>query len=85
MVAVAVAVEKLHRALLDAHDLDIRAGAHAIFDHLAVLHVLELHAHERAPVAGCDVLELLDPMQRTVVADDDAGTQIRCRRHMFSP
>ena len=68
----AVGVEELHLARLGAHRAELLAGAERPVDHVAVGRPAQLRAHERAALAGLDVLELEDledrPLDLDVVA-----------------
>ena len=59
-VVAVVLVEELHPLLLEVDQLDLLARAERVVDDPAEPHVLELGAHERAALAGLDVLEVDD-------------------------
>jgi hypothetical protein len=56
----AVGVQELHRPRLGAHRAELLAGAEGPVDHVSVGGAAQLGAHERAALAGLDVLELED-------------------------
>ena len=57
---VARVVEVLDALHLGVHPLELLAGAEGLVDDRAGVEVLQLRAHERAALAGLDVLELDD-------------------------
>ena len=65
----AVGVEELHLARLGAHRAELLARAERLVDHVAVAGAAQLRAHERAALAGLDVLELEDLEDRPVDLD----------------
>ena len=69
MGVVAVLVEELHRAHLGAHGAELLAGAERTVNHGAVAGAAQLRAHERAALAGLDVLELDDLEDRPLDVD----------------
>jgi hypothetical protein len=64
-----VGVEELHLARLGAHRTELLAGAERAVDHVAVGRAAQLRAHERAALAGLDVLELEDLEDRALDLD----------------
>ena len=66
---VALGVEELHLARLGAHGAELLAGAERAVDHRAVGGAAQLRAHERAALAGLDVLELDDLVDDAVDVD----------------
>ena len=75
-VVVAVAVQELHLLAVDDRLLDPDAGVEGAVEHVAVLHVAQLGAHEGAALAGLDVLELDDLEQAVVELERDPGLQV---------
>ena len=75
-VVVAVAVEELHLLAVDDRLLDPDAGVEGAVEDVAVLQVAQLGAHERAALAGLDVLELDDLEQAVVELERDPGLQV---------
>src|SRR5204863_845931 len=79
-------VEVLHVLDLSVHARKLLAGAKGAVDHGARVEVLHLRPHERAALAGLDVLELDDPPDAAVELDvhsvaelvgaDDLGHQL---------
>jgi hypothetical protein len=56
----AVRVEELHLPGLGADRPELLARPEGLVEHRAIRHPLQLRAHERAALAGLDVLELDD-------------------------
>ncbi len=65
----AVAVEELHPPHLGAHRPELLAGPEGAVDHRAVAGPPQLGPHERAALAGLDVLELEDLEDRSLDVD----------------
>ena len=55
-----VAVEELHPAVLGAHRTELLPRTEGAVDNRAIARPPKAGAHERAPLAGLDVLELED-------------------------
>ena len=65
----AVGVEELHLARLGADVAELLAGPEGPVDHVPVGGAAQLRAHERPALAGLDVLELDDLVDRPVDLD----------------
>jgi hypothetical protein len=78
---VAVGVQVLHRALVDAGRLHLRTGVEGLVHDLAGEHVLQRGAHERAALAGLDVLKLDDGPQLAVQVEHQTVLEVVRRRH----
>jgi hypothetical protein len=66
-------------ARLGAHRAELLAGAERAVDDVAVRGSAQLRAHERAALAGLDVLELDDLEDRAVDVDVVAVFELICR------
>ena len=76
--SVAVGVQELHLARLRAHGAELLARAERPVDHVAVGGPAQLRAHERAALAGLDVLELEDLEDGAVDLDVVAVLELIC-------
>ncbi len=65
----AVGVQELHLARLGAHGAELLARPESAVDHVPVGRAPQLRAHERAALAGLDVLEVEDLEDRPVDLD----------------
>ena len=73
---VAGVVEVLHLARLGAHRAELLPRPEGLVEHRAVLDLAQLGAHERAALAGLDVLELDDLEDRPVDLDVGAVLEL---------
>ena len=81
----AVGVEELHLARLGADRAELLAGAERPVDHRAVGGAAQLRAHERAALAGLDVLELEDLEDGALDLDVVAVLELVGRNYCKSP
>ena len=72
----AVRVQELHLARFRADRAELLPGPEGLVDHRAVARPLELGAHERATLAGLDVLELDDLVDDPVDLDVGAVLEL---------
>src|SRR5207248_41732 len=77
----AVLVEVGHLALVDDRGVDLGPGVERAVDDLTSEHVLQLGTHERAALAGLDVLELHDVPEHAVEVERHAILKVVRRRH----
>src|SRR3954454_21974608 len=77
----AVLVQVGHRPLVDVGRLDLGAGVERLVDDLPREHVLQRGPHERATLAGLDVLAVGHRPELTVQVEDDAVLQVVGGRH----
>src|SRR5690606_12313931 len=80
-VVLAVGVQELHRALVDARRLHLRARVERLVHDLAGEDALERGTYERAALAWFDVLELNDGPQLAVEVEHHSVLEVVRRGH----